>query len=102
MLQLTDEQRVIYRNGADDALKFRADPYRDLNQDVFKAETAGWALWLTYDDVTGEYDLRVKFKRPQGDREASTSFDRFSDAMARTTRFIAEHPAPRPQCFVDY
>jgi hypothetical protein len=84
---------------------FRCDPYRDLYQDVFTAETATWKAYVGYDDVSGEYSLRVEFKRNQigfRDREARVAFENFSEAMTRLNRFLTEHPTPRPQCFVDY
>lgn len=83
-------------------IQFRCDPYRDLYQDVLKVQTATYRLSLSYDDVTGEYDLTVYFKAGYGERSASIGLATYKDAIARATRFIAEHPAPMPVCCVDY
>jgi hypothetical protein len=84
---------------------FQCDPYRDLYQDVFKAETAKYEAHVGYDDVNGEYHLSIKFKRNQigfCDREVSVAFGSFKEAMDRLGRFMSQHPVTRPQCFVDY
>lgn len=102
MRNLTDEQREIYKWGATDALHFRADPYRDLYQDVFKAETSEYLLRVSYNDPEGAAYLTVKFKNygERYDREIEYASAR--EAIERAIRFVAEHPAPRPCCLVDY
>ena len=97
---LTIEERAIFDLGVRAAAKFSADPYRDLYQDVFKAETSQWKLQITYDDVTGEYYLSVNFKHR--DRSVDVAFSSHKDVFARVTRFMAKHPAPVPRCLVDY
>lgn len=98
--QMTDDQRAIYRIGGEDALKFRADPYRDLYQDVFKAETAAYKLWVGWSDPEGVAYLKVQFKERA--REIEMEFASAGEAVHRAIRFVAEHPAPMPWCGVDY
>lgn len=104
MRNLTDDQFAIYRMGADDALKFKSGSHL-LNQDVFKAETAEYRLWVGYDDVTGIYFLDVTFKDRVRNGEVvhvSLEFSNTREALERAFRFVTEHPAPRPYCDVDY
>ena len=102
MRNLTDEQREIYRWGADDALRFRADPYSDLYQDVFKAETAEYKIRVSYNDPEGCAYLKVNFKNYSTRYDREIEYANPRDAIARAIRFVTEHPAPRPVCHVDY
>ena len=100
---ITEAQRPIFDMGVQAAQHFRCNEYRDLYQDVFKAETADYKLSLGYDDVDGSYDLQVTFKRHwAGRRQASVAFDNLDDALARVGRFIEQRPVSRPRCLVDY
>jgi hypothetical protein len=101
----TEDRLMAFEIGRDSALAFRADPYRDLYQDVFKAETVDYKLSVGYDDVNGETILTVVFKRPNYNachRRAEMVFSSSREALERAVRFVAEHPAPRPRCYVDY
>ncbi len=100
MLNLNEDQRAIYNMGAEAALKFRADPYRDLYQDVMRVETAEYKLSVGYSDPDSEVSVRIIFKDCVRWRYRDVTMTRLD--QARVLRFIAEHPAPRPRCFVDY
>jgi len=95
----SEQENAAYRRGADDALKFRADPYRDLFQDVFKAETAEYRLSVSYNDPEGLSYLRVEFK---GRRTIKIEYPSAGEAIKRAIIFVSEHPAPQPSCEVDY
>lgn len=98
--QLSERELDVYRWGARDAQTFRADPYRHLYQQVFKAETAEYRLSVDYSDPDGETVLTVKFK--DRNHECQMTFSSPGQAIERAIRFVAEHPAPRPCCHVDY
>jgi hypothetical protein len=103
MLQMTYDQREIYSMGEREALKFRADPYRDLYQDVFKAETADYRLWVGYNDPDGCATLTVELRgESRRHRKIEIEFADPRQAIERATRFVYQHPAPRPRCHVDY
>lgn len=103
---MTEDERAIFNMGADEARRFNADPYRHLYQDVMKAETAEWRLSISYSDPDGETYLSVVFKnrwtRDGQCKRVEIGYGSSSEAITRAMQFMTKHPAPAPQCFVDY
>lgn len=84
---------------------FRCNPYRDVYQDVFKAETSLYRVSLGFDDVTGEYPCIFVIKWPdqQGERRSvELTFSDVASAMKRIIRFMNLRPVVRPRVCVNY
>ncbi len=84
---------------------FSANPYRDLYQHVFKAETAEYKLTVGYDGVKGETTLRVEFKADCQLSDWPIRYCRVKmvypdrrEAIARAIRFVSQHSATLPVC----
>jgi uncharacterized lipoprotein NlpE involved in copper resistance len=103
-MMTTNEIRAYYQ-GQEDALKFNSRP-GDINQTLFKAESADWKLLVGYDDVELGVYLEVTFKN-RVDAEGVTKtvtmpMRSMKAAMERATTFMTNHTPDEPYCDVDY
>lgn len=96
-----------YREGAEEALRFKAN-HGDLRQDLFRAETDDYKIYVGYDDVEFGTFVEVTFKGRYDRRypdcllKVMVCCGTGKKAMARAMRFIAAHPISEPYCSVDY
>lgn len=101
----SEREIVAYREGASEAVRFRAN-HGDIHQDLFRAETDSYKLYIGYDDVDlGNY-LNVTFK-DRFDKDGcckvvTVSCGSARIAMARALQFMAAHLVREPYCDVDY
>jgi hypothetical protein len=104
-MQLSDHEHSIFRYGYEEGQKFRSR-HGDIHQDVFKAETDDYRIYVGYDDVEFGNFLEVTFKnRYDADgcqKKVMVSCGSARKAIIRALEFIEHHPVEEPYCDVDY
>lgn len=103
--RFNEREIAAYREGADEALRFKAD-HGDINQTLFKAETDTHKVYIGFDDVEYGVFLEITFKhrfdRDGHVKKVMVGKGQFESAMFRALDFLARHPHHRPHCSVDY
>jgi len=100
-----EREHAIFRAGQEAALRFNAGSHL-IHQDVFKAESANWKLYVSYDDVEFGNTLTITFKdRWDNDgalKQVTIQCGTAKKGIERALKFIARHPVEEPRCDVDY